>query len=497
MVRKHYRHGIAWTIIGLACGASAQAAQWSSEAGVGVSTLYTDNVCLSADNEEEQWVGVVTPDIRVVGEGDRASLDLLAAVQANTLAKNNDCNDSGTDIGEKEAIAPRLRLSFRSELFEDWLYFDAAGFADQNSINPFAANGGGNLNGAGNTNTTYRYNLSPYISRRFADRGYADLRYNYSEVLNSEDFLRDSTADSVTLDVGITDVKQGFNYGVQADYNKISYEATGSQPAFDSELTSAKLNVGYRLNSNFALRASAGEEWNDFFTVFDEQEGSYWEAGLEWTPNKRIFLGLGAGDRFFGNTPSAEFTYNHRRSQVRLNYAKTLTYDRTLRSTDQFASDIPGFIEGTVPNDGEFLGEAGSPTTISTSPIIDERVTLVYAFNARRTSINVNFTHSDQSRLEDGRESTFINAGVGMRRDLSSKLALIGRINWADRSASEAGNELFNRDSDTLRLYLALERTFVKGTTVNLGYRISDRNSEFPEDEYTENRVTLSFRYQF
>ncbi len=53
-------------------------------------------------------------------------------------------------------------------LVDQWLYFDATAFADQNRVNAFGAGTPGGLDGTNNTNTTFRYSLSPYLRREFA-----------------------------------------------------------------------------------------------------------------------------------------------------------------------------------------------------------------------------------------------------------------------------------------------------------------------------------------
>lgn len=474
---------------------SAVAAEWDRAAGLAVGAVYSDNICLDPAGEQSKEILTATPDIRLTGTGAKASMDLLATLEFNSVADSSlDCNITETS---KKSPAPRLRFSGTSELIDQWFFFDASAYIDQNKSNPFLAGGEDNLNGAGNTNTTYRYSLNPYISRRLTETASMVLSYTYDQQINSEDLVGDSDSDTVYFDIGTSPSLTRWSFGLTADYNEVRYsERRGGRPAYDSELSSAQVRSSFQINSVWQVNGYAGKEKNDFVSSFDEIDGDYWDLGLLWTPNSRVSVGAGTGDRFFGDTPRFNINYRHKRSTLTASYKKDLTYDRSLRGQDEFSSSIDEFIAIVDPVTGQVVGFAGAPTTITSSPILDERFTLSYSFNARRSRVNINGSHSIQTRAEDGRDSIFTVAGIALSRDLSSKLALNTRLSWTQREAdTERGDTV--SDSDTWRIRLGLTRKMFQNTNVSLDYQYTQRESDIPRDDYEENRVTLRFRYQF
>ena len=197
--------GSAWggaCLVAAVCSGVA-AAEWERTAGVTPALIYTDNVCLSPDNEQDEWVGTVTPDIALRGEGSRASLDIAAMVEINSLSDSRledlGCA-GGAGLGNRDQFAPRLRAGAHTTVVEDWAGVDASATIDQNKISPFLPGGNDGLNRNGNTNTTYRYSVSPYVARRFKDVASLLLRYTWDEETNSADVVGDSQQQHVELE---------------------------------------------------------------------------------------------------------------------------------------------------------------------------------------------------------------------------------------------------------------------------------------------------------
>ena len=79
---------------------------------------------------------------------------------------------------------------------ENWFYIDGRVNAYQNDITPYANGGGDSLNTTGNTNTTYNYSVSPYVSRRFKDQAQVNLRYTWDDQYNTANVVGDNTKES-------------------------------------------------------------------------------------------------------------------------------------------------------------------------------------------------------------------------------------------------------------------------------------------------------------
>jgi Outer membrane protein beta-barrel domain len=472
---------------------SISAAEWTTGAGIAPAIEYTDNVCLSADNEEGEWIGLVTPDVSISGNGNRANVKLDASVEVNSLSdsdlEDRDC-DGGQGYSNRQQFAPTVSGAADAILLEDWLFIDADTSARQNDVTAYAGGGSDSLDRTGNTNTTYRYSVSPYLQRRFKDVADLLLRYTYDEQYNSKDVVGDSSEQSVLLTFASGASFVPVSWGLQGDYSKVEYDDTpGSEFNNDTELKSARLNLGYQLNRVLQVNGYVGQEWNDFVSFNDDIDGDFWDVGLRWTPNARTTVEAGTGDRFFGATPRFSINYRHKRSALSASYNKDITYSRDIRTLGDSSP-------------------AGNATTLTNSPILDERFTLGYVFQGRSSGLRINASYSDQTR-QDGQsigaedlsfeESTFQSVSVSVNRNLSRQLSLSAGASWDKREPKDSGSDTFF-ESETWRANFGVQRSLGENTSLSLDYQYTDRQSGDRSqsgsvfDEYTENRFTLTLR---
>ena len=478
--------------IGLATANGSVAAEWTSSAGVAPGVTYTDNVCLSADNEKGEWIAEVTPDVAVQGQGRRANIDLAGSVNVNSLtdSKLDDlgCNPQSFGSNRKQ-FAPRLRGSADAELLENWLYVDAKSRIEQNEASPFIKGGGDSLDTTGNTNTLYHYSVSPYIQRRFKDEALFDLRYTWDQQYNTENVVGDSSQESWQSKVGSVPGVSALSWGLQGDYSKVDYDNRRNAPNSDSELKSAQFNLGYQVNRLWQVNGYYGEEWNDFVSRNNDIDGSFWDAGVRWTPNSRTTVDAGTGHRFFGNSPRFSIDHRHKRNVFKASYARTLTYDRNIRA----GADDP------FPGDGGELppGSIEDSSTLSNSPILDERFTLDYIYQGLRSRLGVALSHSDQTREDDGGNSTFKRASLSLSRSLSRQFTIASQLSWSEqepKSLSDVTN--FVNATETWRFTLDGTRQLSQDVSLAVQYRYTDQQADNELNQYKENRLTLTLRFE-
>ncbi len=474
------------SVLGLAA-AQAFSGEWDVSAGVTPKVVYTDNVCLSANDEQDEIYAEVTPSGSISGSGRRANVSLSTSVDVNSLTNSslidNDCIGGSSD---RDQVMPQLNATADAVLVDQWLFIDADATSSQNDVNSFRSGGGDRADRTGNTNTTYRYSVSPYVSRRFKNVANLLLRYTYDDQYNSKDIVGDSAQESWLLTLGSGPVFSPLTWSLQGDYQKTEYSDTPGRPTENnSELKSARLNLGYQINRRWQINGFYGDEWNDFVSSNDDIDGSFWDVGVRWTPTARTSVEVGTGDRFFGNTPRLAISHRHKRSSFSADYAKTLTYSRDVRTLD---------------SGGEF-DEFGNPTSLSNSPILDERFTLAYAYDGRRTSLRINGSYSDQTREGDSTESalvvdesTFKRVSVSLSRPLSRKLSLSGSVNWSEQEPKRSVSEL-DSNSETWTFTLQANRPLNNNINLSLDYQYTDRQSDNAFDQYQENRITLSVNF--
>jgi uncharacterized protein (PEP-CTERM system associated) len=488
----------------LACvGVGAKGAEWESEAAVAAGIDVTDNVCLSSVDEESDVIATVTPSGQISGVGRRSSLDLWVSVAFNSLDEDSlDCQGASGGVGaDVVSPAPRLRFNSNSELIDQWLFFDAGAFADQNRVDAFRAGGGSNLNGSGNINTTYAYSLNPYVNHRFDQEIEFYLGYIFDEQKNSEDEVRDSTGNRVNLRVNRLASAGRFTPGVTYNYYNVNYDANESFSEDENQLEDAKLTATYQFGRVWQLNGYLGKDWNDFTDTFDEADEIFWDLGFVWTPMERLTVGAGYGERFFGSTPRFNIDYRHRRSSLMLDYLRDLTYDRDFRSQDasfQSADDVAANARPDGSNGGDF---AGIPTTNTTAPILSETLQLAYSFTARRSSIRLLASVSEQTRAEDLGNSTFTNAGIQFNRTISRYTSVGAGLDWYEREEGDRSLGLdplpgASRDSETWQFSVNMNHQLSQKFSTEVRYMYRDRTADNAIEDYTENRLSLNLQYQ-
>ncbi len=481
--------------VSLVAAGKARSANWESGGGISVGAVYTDNDCLDKDNKKDEVFATWTPNLRLSADGARASFGLYAAVQYNNRDDSDeDCGSRGNTLSP----APRIRFSGQSELVENWLYLDASAFGGVNRANPFEAGGADSVEGGDNLNRTYRYSVSPYVYRRFGESASVMTRYRYTDITNSKHTINDRHINEVMGDIGTDPALARFSYGIAGDYSKVYYdERYGGEDLFNSELSSARIRAAYQLTRSWQINGYVGEEWNDFITVYNDDDGTIWDVGATWTPNPRITVAGGVGERFFGTAPRFSLEYRHKRSTLSASYSRNLTYDSSLRTSDFFGDILDDLFGEDPTGDDIVVGVGGVDTTVTNSPIIDERSLLNYRFNGRRTTLSVRASYSEQKRTEDRLNDNFTYVSTHASRRLSQDLSVFAGVSWHHREPDSQRITSFSRNSDLYRYSLGTRYKLGAHFDATFSYEYSDRDADNDDEEYEENRVVAKLNYHF
>ncbi len=488
--------GLGLAVALLTITTSSIGGEWRGGAGVTPGLIFTDNVCLSSDNKQSELIATAAPDIYLNTEGRRFNLGLAAAVEINSLSDERlvELNCQGGAFGGRSQFNPRGNLNLQTTLVDQWLYLDASASAQQSSVSPFFATGDDTLNRTGNANTVYSYGIAPRIQRRFKDFAELLLSYSLNEQSNSSDLVNDTRSQTAVVDLNSQGEGGAFFWRIRGDYNLLEYSQSVALQERDNELSSVRATTGYQVSTAWQFNATAGQEFNDFVSISDDIDGEFWDLGVVWQPNARTSIDAGYGDRFFGAAPRFSARYRHKRSVVQISYARDLTYDRNLRTLQDPLPSENAFGQQIDPSSGQPLALGDTPTTVSNSPILDERFTLSYAFQGRRSGLQISASHSDQTRTEDGRDSTFSNVSISGDRALAQNLNVFTSVSYGEQVGDVLGGQQI-ADSQTYRFSFGFNRSFNQNINAILRYDWTDRQSEILGDAYRENRLTLNFRF--
>jgi len=458
----------------------SRAAEWDGGASISPGVTYTDNVCLTKNNKKGDWIGTLTPSGFLSANGRKANLSVSGSAQLDSLT-NSVLNSKGCtgNRDDRERFNPRLDARFNSTLIDNWMNLNVTARANQNEVSARFPGGGDDLDRRGNTNTFYRYSISPVVNRRFEDLVLLNLRYSWDQQFNTDDRLRNSQRHRVSLTLSNANQSR-WSRAIEGRYTQVMFdEDFNGVTREDSVLSSFVVRGGYRFSRRWSVNGSFGQDVNQFQnTLNGSRDGARWSVSTRWTPTPRTSVTVGTGNRFFGNTPRVDIQHRHKRSTFSLNYRKEVRFENDIR-----VEDLGGF-EDNFNNLSVFSNE----------PILDERVAAGWTFRARRATFRVNGNYSTQTRAEDNQQSVFKNVTATISPRLSTRYNLSGSIAWSEdepRGRLDEFGELEDQVSaETYRTTITLSRRFNNRLSLSLSHSFTYRlgNSEF--NEYQENRVT-------
>ncbi len=462
---------------------SVFAAEWRVSSGLKIGETYSDNVRLDSRDEKSEWATVITPNIDLSGKGARADVSLMAAIEYNTLGGNAD------------SVNPQVQADAGVEVVEDFFFIDADATARQTAINSYRSYGFTDVNERDNRTTTYDYSVSPYITRRFKDFATLLLRYTFDRQINRDDDLDDSDRDSATFSLRSGSDFGRFDWGLNGNYSKTNFDDNKGRISethnSDNEFISSSVDLGYRLNRKWQLTSSFGKEWNDFISE-DDIDDTFWEAGVVWTPTQRTNLRLGFGERYFGDTPSLDFTHSHKRSTFKLSYQKELTDSRSLRTRGNVFSGFDSFGDPVNPFADDFLSPSRNFTSAENATLVNEEFDASVELKGNRTTVTLDARRSKQKRQDNSEESVFSLYSISADRRLSSKTSLDLRYSWDHRKDRDTDQE-----STTSWYDVSLRRDIGHDTSISLQYSYTDRDSDLVDDDYSENRFSIYLSTRF
>lgn len=476
-------------IVGLAASTSVHAVRIETSASVAPGITLTDNVCLSENDKQWDWIGIATPSASVKVDGKKSSFRLSSSVTLNTLTDSQlEDNGCSSGLGSREKFSPDLRMTGSTVLIDNLLRLNVSGRVDQQETAFGRGGGDDEFDRLGNRNNTYRYSIAPTLSHRFGTAVDAELGYKWDQKFNSANTVADSTRQSVTLSLNRA-TASSLSVGVNGRYSRLEAEdRADGRPGRTSELASAALQLGYQVSPRIQVNGSVGADFNDYVSTTrrdSDQSGSRWDAGVRWTPTARTTVAMGTGNRYFGSTPRLSIDHKRRHSTFSLDYSTSITYDREIRDFER------GFLDNFN----------SSSSLDGDSPIIDERLNLGYTYSGRNASVNLRGSWSEQEREEDGAISVFKNVGLTFSPILSSRYTVSATVSWDEDEPRDAlGTPAFfsdQRSAETWRGVLSFSRVIGNRFNTGVSYTFTDRQTDRDNGNYQENRITATLGMSF
>ena len=472
------RAGIAGTVLVLAAG-EILGAEWTTSKEIALGGIYTDNLFLTETDTDGAWVNLVTPGISITGRGRGGRFDFAYAPQyINYL-------DSEAD----DKFYNRLQTNGRADVVQDRFYVDGRATAGQGLIDVFGASGGDVINQPDNIQTIYTYGIAPTYQNRFGRDFDFKARYENNGVFYSEE------GDDSVAHIFEIDANSGPAFGKTRWGGMLSNEYLDYKRRSNRRYTNVGLSGGYEFSRRWRADAAVGYEDNDIDSLDPDTNGPRWQISGTWTPSVRTLLSIGIGHRFFGWTPSLDFSHRSKRSTWTAGYARDLSNAATERArfdVFEFEDDQGEPISDPITGEPADVPPGTAPP--SSSDFVSNTFRTNYELRTRRSRLGADAAYILRQYEDSSRDYSSAWARVFWERRLSSLTNANLGLGWywnKDENGDTNGDDAEYTD---WTFTLGITRKLTERTEVGAWYRFRDRDSNRTDDDYRENRINLAIR---
>ncbi|WP_024326770.1 TIGR03016 family PEP-CTERM system-associated outer membrane protein [Thioalkalivibrio sp. AKL19] len=479
--------------IALLAPGGALAVDWTFTPRVTVSAEVTDNVRLAPRGQEKADLIVTTsPGFTLQGDGARSDTRI-------DYRMNSRFNADDPFEGRTTHI---LRGRTNWELVDDTFFVDAGASRTEQVASILDPVGIGGSTPRDNLRETTTYSVSPMLRTRYGSFATQEVRYTYGETLNHRSNIQDSDyhRGEYVLNSG-TAFNRPF-WQVAASYDKERFEE-----GLEGEFGQVSGTLGYRFGRSLRLFGVVGEDFNNFETTREENDGSFWQVGAGWAPTRVTNIEARYGERYFGKNRALSVSHRSRRATYRLSYDEGVSSTRQRRQGPfaQLAEDAQFmtidellenytleeiFLFALNPQLGDEAFVEGFFFTRSWRA--------GWSYDTGRSVFGVNLVQTE-------RESE-TQTNVGLFEDNRTQRAANAFWQWryGPRTTSLVSTGVIrtdfddsDREDDLWYLRASVSRQLTPDTTASLAVRHQRRESNSADNEYRENAIIGTLTKEF
>ncbi|WP_018873791.1 TIGR03016 family PEP-CTERM system-associated outer membrane protein [Thioalkalivibrio sp. ALJ16] len=480
-------------IIALAAPASALAVDWTFTPRVTVSAEVTDNARLAPRGEEDSdLIGTLAPGFTLRGEGARSDTRLDYRMNARFYA----------DDSRQDRTTHSLRGASSWELVDDTFFVDVGASRTEQAASILAPVGIGGSTPRENLQETTTYSISPMLRTRYGSFATQEVRYTYGENLYHRSNRQDSDYHRAEY---VLDSGAAFNrpfWQVAGFYEKERFE-----DGLEGEFGQISGTLGYRFGRSLRLFGVAGQDFNDYATTREDDDGGFWQVGAGWAPTRVTNIEARYGERYFGKNRSLAVDHRSRRSTYRISYSEGVTSTRQRRDGPfaQLAEDAQFmsmdellenytleeiFLFALNPELGDEAFVEGFYLTRSWRA--------GWSYDTGRSVFGINLSQTERESetqtnvglFEDNRTQRGANAFWQWRYGPRTTTLLTTGISRTDFADSD-------REDDLWFLRASVSRQLTPDTSASLAYRHQRRDSNAAANEYRENAIIGTLTKEF
>lgn len=253
---------------------------------VALQATATNNVQLSATNQQSDIIAQVIPAVQIGGQTAHLKGFLNYSLTASAYAQDRAQSNLQNSLNSQLSV----------EAVDDWLFVDASASISQEYVSPFGTQAPDSTLVNSNRTEVSTVTVSPYIRGQVG--GYMDYlaSLNYGYTSSGTGAAADSAYWGGLLRFNGNTRWSRLQWAVDLSYRQVDF--TDQSSRFDQLLVGS---LTYAVMPDLKLSLRANGEVSDVTTGTTERS-SGWGWGLQWNPSPRTHLFLEQDQRIFGSS---------------------------------------------------------------------------------------------------------------------------------------------------------------------------------------------------
>lgn len=468
---------------------------------VGASVTYSDNVNLSADNEESGFIYGAGAGVTADYVTNR--IDAVGTIGAE--ARFGDIDDN---------IMPYAQGAGTAEIIRDKVFIDATAAYTMIFDNPLQ---GATYSGAGTGDGEglAQFSVSPYWREKIGNWGVSEVRYAHDYATSTSDSIGTIQTDAIQAKLATARPINGIGLEGLVAHADTRFDDPPGIGEGDMKQTTGQLTGTYGINRKVALIGQVGyDRVTSDGTDDDKFSGAFYNVGFEYRPNERGRVQALVGRRYNGFNYLVDASYQitdkmyagatggttvqppvgYGQRSFRLSGSQTDAVIQT--ANDEFGGNVAEALRQRYNIEGRDVGIANDGA-------------LIIGNNINTRPFNAN-TVSAYAGVNDG-ATTYNIVGAYEKRDFQvvedeEAITAVASVSHKYNSKWTFGGEAF---------YYALLTDFQANENVTFGgrataaYAITDyadlfgaisrtqREAELSQNDFVEHAVTLGINARF
>lgn len=404
------RRSLAGVVSSVLLSGVAQAGDWMITPRFSVAENYSDNIFLSAQDEQQDFVTQVTPGLSLRGRGARVSANVDYNLQNLTYVNEGDLN----------RINHQLQSGLNVEVVRDVFFVDASAARYQALISSTGAISNRNFQGSNNRTDVMTYSVRPSLRHHFGT--WADLRGSTAFSDTSTDSNVAGGGRGQQFNVGLSSGRRFTRLGWDLSYHTNSNNYSSGQSS--SALSGFDASGSWQFNRKLSVQGKVGFENNRFGADNDQGLEPTWSIGGTYTPSPVTSISGRFGHRSFGSTKSFDFSHRRRRLTLSGSYSEELRTSTDILREQQLVALADEF--GNPIFDPLLNSDFAVPTdtpSLTDNVFVHRRLAVSIGYQRRLDYFSVGVFRNDRESQVLTESELATGTSVSWRRTMSRRLS--------------------------------------------------------------------------